>query len=718
MYKTITVRPITDSQLNAIGKLLTTQDWSHVKNVIKTDDKVEMLRDTLDIIINEIAPIKKVKISCDDPPWMNSRLKILIRKRNREFDKNGKSEKWRNLMITCKKSCKKAKKYFVDCLKDSDPKTWMKRIKNIGKANHELGEENWQFVDEVKDNQTLTEELANYFSDINAHMAPLDRTKITLTPPGAPFVSEVNCFPTEEEIYSLLKKSKQTCSVPNDIPIKILKEFLPELSEPIHDLYLSSISEGAFPSAWKIEYMLPMPKVFPPATYDDMRNISLTEWLSKGFERFLLKGTSSVKGLLHYIKKYFDPGQYAVPGASCTHALIKVIDFILKNTDDSTSPKAVISLLADWSKAFNLVNFNIIIRILIALKVPQWLLRMMTSYLEHRKMFCRFRGCCSTLKDMIAGCPQGTLIGCILYILYINPIAFPGEITIQVEEPLTKYWQHLDHDVTLVQNNISLPSTMQSVKYMDDATVQESLDLDNVLTIDTVTGRKVLTSNTSLLQKEIINLKRISDSREMRLNCGKTKLFIANFTKNHQFDSLLTIPGQQTPIQTTTETKLLGYWLTTDMKPKMHVDFIVAKCYKRLWAVRKLKKTGVPSEDILKFYNMKIRSVLESSCAVFHSMLTIEDSDDIERIQKITLKIVLGSSYESYDSACNQLEIEPLKIRRHTLSLNFALRLLDSPQHQNFFHYTEKRDIFLRKQPLLHTPLAPLTDIKRALFLT
>ena len=238
-----------------------------------------------------------------------------------------------------------------------------------------------------------------------------------------------------------------------------------------------------------------MPKVYPPAGYNEMRNISLTEWLSKGFERLLLRGTPTVNGLLHYIRKYFDPGQYAVPGASCTHALIKVINFILKNTDDCSSPKAVISLLADWSKAFNLVNFNIIIRILIALKVPEWILRLMTSYLEHRKMFCRFRGCCSSLKDMIAGCPQGTLLGCILYILYINPIAFPGEITIQVEETLTRYWEKLDKDINLVHENLSLPETVQSVKYMDDATVQESLDLSTALSLDNITSsdkRRVL----------------------------------------------------------------------------------------------------------------------------------------------------------------------------------------------------------------------------------
>lgn len=316
---------------------------------------------------------------------------------------------------------------------------------------------------------------------------------------------------------------------------------------------------------------------------------------------------------------------------------------------------------------------------------------------------------------MIAGCPQGTLLGCILYILYINPIAFPGEITIQVEETLTRYWEKLDKDINLVlDENLYLPDTVQSVKYMDDATVQESLDISTALSLDNITGRKVLLPTSSLLQTEINTLKHISDTREMRLNCAKTKIFITNFTKNNQFESHLTIPGQQEPIQVTSETKLLGYWLTTDMKTETHVNYIVSKCYKRLWAVRKLKNAGVSVEDIIKFYSMKIRSVLESSCPVFHSMLTTEDSNNIERIQKITLRILLGPNYESYDSACQKLNIDSLKTRRENLSLNYALKLLDCPQGKNFFCFTEKKNIFLRKQPLLQTPLAHTNRYKNS----
>ena len=149
-YKTITIRPITESQLSAIGNTLSGLDWSHVENATNTENKLQMLRDTTSIIINEISPEKQIRICCDDPVWMNARIKILMRKRNREFDKNQKTEKWRKLMKACKKACKKAKKNFAKDLKETDPGTWMKKMKHLGKANHEIGDDNLQFVDEQR----------------------------------------------------------------------------------------------------------------------------------------------------------------------------------------------------------------------------------------------------------------------------------------------------------------------------------------------------------------------------------------------------------------------------------------------------------------------------------------------------------------------------------------------------------------------------------------
>ena len=363
----------------------------------------------------------------------------------------------------------------------------------------------------------------------------------------------------------------------------------------------------------------------------------MTEFLSKSFERFLLRGTASVKGLLHYIMKYWDPNQYAVPGASCSHALIKMIDFILLSTDDSNKPTAVVNLLADWSKAFNKCNHNIIMRILVAMKVPMWLLRLILSYLEHRKMILRFRGCSSDPEDMPGGMPQGTLLGVILYILYINPVGFPSEITMTISDTVHKYWETLDDIPEPIQTSETLPANVQSIKFMDDATLQESVNLLTQLDLNSSGSGKVLHMNNAHLQTQLELIKKLSDDREMSLNDDKTCLFVVNFTQNHQFQPLLQIPDCADPLDVVLETKLLGYWLTKDMKTERHVKYMLEICYKRLWAIIKLKKAGISNQDILHFFFMKIRSVHESNCPVLHSMLTQEQTDDIEH-----LKLKLG----------------------------------------------------------------------------
>ena len=142
---------------------------------------------------------------------------------------------------------------------------------------------------------------------------------------------------------------------------------------------------------------------------------------------------------------------------------------------------------------------------------------------------------------MPGGMPQGTLLGVILYILYINPVGYPSEITIQISDTLHKYWEILEDIPETVQVNDCLPDNMQSVKFMDDATVQEAINLIDNLTLNS-DAKKVLTKENTNLQTQIEAIKKISDEREMSLNAGKTKLFIVNFTKNHQFTPLLQIP--------------------------------------------------------------------------------------------------------------------------------------------------------------------------------
>ena len=719
--RTISVRPISDSQMSAMGRWISSQSWSHLETFSDVDEQLNTFTTEVFFMLDSVAPKKEVKVALNDPPWINSRIKTTIRQRNREFDKNAKSEKWKSLLAKTKQMIKKAKQNFstnfIANLKDTDPATWMKRMDRLGRPSFETDQPGWKFQSEHLSDQELTEEIADYFANISNVFTPIDPSLLDLVPPDADFVSETSCIPTEHEVFSVLQASKKTSSVPNDLPTSFLKEFLPFLSKPAMIIFSKAIISGKYPTRWKTEFVSPHPKVLPPVSYGDLRNLSLTEFFNKAFERFILKGTSSVRGLLHYITKYYDPSQYAVPGASCSHALLSIINFIVKHTDNPNKPTAVINLMADWSKAFNKVNHNIIMRILIALNVPQWLLRLILSYLQNRKMILRFRNCCSSPKCLPGGCPQGTLIGVILYILYINPIGFPGEITINISDIVHNYWEKMPLIPDLCPPSSTLPETLNCTKFMDDATLQEAIDLTSTLAtkLDRAgplpqweSSGKLLPNNNTILQSEIETLKKISDAREMVLNPDKTKLLIVNFTDSHQFQSLLQIPDSTSKIELCFETKLLGYWLTSDLKPEKHISHILKIAYQRLWTITRLKSANVNANDIFYFYSMKIRSVLEFASPVFFSMLTSQNIADIERVQKIVLKIILAENYFSYEQACKAMLTVSLEERREHLALKFALSCLDNKQHNHFFKqrtstYYELRNIKSFEEPQCKT---------------
>ena len=168
-------------------------------------------------------------------------------------------------------------------------------MKRLGKGPDETDKNRFSFQDEEgKSDGQIAEEIATFFSDISANFEPINRSYFKLTPPGAPFVSDVHCLPEYHEVYAILRRSKKTSSVPGDLPIKILKEFLPGLAVPVTQIFIKAISEGVFPTKFKMEKMVPIPKVFPPEDYGDIRPLSMTLFFAKKFEELILRGTATI----------------------------------------------------------------------------------------------------------------------------------------------------------------------------------------------------------------------------------------------------------------------------------------------------------------------------------------------------------------------------------------------------------------------------------------
>ena len=79
------------------------------------------------------------------------------------------------------------------------------------------------------------------------------------------------------------------------------------------------------------------------------------------------------------------------------------------------------------------------------------------------------------------------------------------------------------------------------------------------------------------------------------------------------------------------------------------------------------------NKDHLKhIYKTFIRSNLEFSSTVWHSSLTLADRQDLERIQKAALKVILGKEYDGYEKSLVNLNMESLEQRRETMALKFV----------------------------------------------
>ena len=106
--------------------------------------------------------------------------------------------------------------------------------------------------------------------------------------------------------------------------------------------------------------------------------------------------------------------------------------------------------------------------------------------------------------------------------------------------------------------------------------------------------------------------------------------------------------------------------------------------------LRKISSFGATLSELTNIYVLYIRSLLEQSCTVWNSGLTQEDSENLERVQKSALRIILQENFTTYESALIKLDIESLAERREFLCLQFAKKCTTNPKMKQFFQPNDK----------------------------
>ena len=339
------------------------------------------------------------------------------------------------------------------------------------------------------------------------------------------------------------------------MPKQITQEFLPELSAPVSKIINSMFQSYEWPAHWKIEHVIPIAKTTSPENEDDIRPISLTPFYSKVAEHFV------VSWLLKFIGHKLDFRQYGgLRGNSITHYIIEFVNFIL-SSQDSSDQTAILACMVDFSKAFNRQNHNTLITKLSDLGVPGWLLKIVISFLQDRKMQVRYKGKTSEVKSMPGGGPQGTLLALILFIVMINDFGFDEQQN-NVGELITS------------RRNLKLANEIH-LKFVDDLTLAEAINLPEQLVKVAGQSEFTLPVLRSKVYTQLLKIKNQADDNQMKINYKKTKVMVFNPCKSLKFKPKLEVEGN--PLEVVEETRLLGLTIRSDMRWNTNTNNMVKK---------------------------------------------------------------------------------------------------------------------------------------------
>ena len=335
------------------------------------------------------------------------------------------------------------------------------------------------------------------------------------------------------------------------------------------------------------------------------RPISLTSQICKVLESIIKEEIVKhldTYSLIHESQHGFTKGK------SCLTNLLSFLEDITKSVDDG---KPVDVIYLDFSKAFDKVPHQRLIEKLKSHGIVNYVLNWIKDWLRGRKQKVVIDGCESGYMNVLSGVPQGSVLGPVLFLLFINDID------------------------TVVRSGIK--------KFADDTKVYRSVHSQ----IDI-----------NILQNDITNLCAWSRDWQMLFNSKKCKVLHFGHNNVHNVYYM-----DNESIQPVTEEKDLGVIISEDLKPSKHCAEVVKKANMVLGMIKRHFITR-DRDVIIPLYKSLVRPHLEYCIQAWYPSL-IKDMELLEKIQHRATKLVSDIAHLSYHERLKQLDLTTHELRRH-----------------------------------------------------
>ena len=544
----------------------------------------------------------------NSPPWIDNDVRYLLKKketaRRKAKAKANSSNLWEKFRMLRRRSkaliASKRRQFYQTLptlLKSSTKKFWSV-FKSASKHSNVPCTMVWTRDDKTTTAANNPTEVANllnsYFYSTFKLPQSTNEYQCHLPPRGDPSV------PSASTINDMLLSSTDICDIllsldankatgPDKIPARLLRSCAPYICSSLCNLFNKCLTLGKVPTEWKLSNIVPILKGGPTKEVSNYRPISLLPIVSKVMERCVYnKLIAHISSQLHELQFGF------LKGKSTTSQLLRVLHEIGELLDKRVQTDAI---YLDFAKAFDRVDHQLLLRKLQSFGIDGNLLKWFENYLTDRYQRVTVLGETSPPLRVISGVPQGSILGPLLFLLYVN-----------------------DLPQVVMSSSIAL--------FADD----------------TKCYREIKNSgNGDSLQQDLDQICEWCKVWRMDLNLSKCCLLsiTRNVTPIHVFYHLMDVP-----VKTINVHKDLGVLVSTDLKWNSHVRSVTAKANKMLGFVRR------SSRDI---HDLRVRTALYSSlvrsnfayCSQVWAPQTVSLILTMERVQRRATKFILSLPFRT-----------------------------------------------------------------------
>ncbi len=409
---------------------------------------------------------------------------------------------------------------------------------------------------------------------------------------------------------------------------RVFKELRDEIAPPLTQIFNKSLSEKSIPDDWKQAIISPIFKKGKRNIASNYRPVSLTSIASKLMESFIREQ------ILTHMKKnnLLSNKQFGfLQGRSTVLQLLRILDEWTDILDNSTAKIDAIYL--DFSKAFDTVPHKRLINKMKGYGINESTCKWVEDFLSNREHRVKVNGALSSSAKVTSGIPQGSVLGPILFILYINDL--PDEVS---------------NDVYLFADDTKLYS-----KINDD-------------------------EDSDKLQDDLTKLEEWSTKCLLAFNPDKCKVLHLGKKKSTYNYTL-----SETTIQTSPCEKDLGVHVDHDLKFTEHIDKAVNKAHAIMGSIRRAFRY-LDSDIFLKMYKGLVRPHLEYAIQVWHPYLK-KDIKKIESVQRRATSQINNLKNLDYTQRLKRLKLPTLIYRRMRGDMIEVYKILSKkydPEVSNF----------------------------------